>query len=117
MKEHFDRIYILALYCILGTLMAINAISLIAGAFVALIPLVFQGTVVYALVKYKPWAAQIVIAWSALAIISAIATLIAASLGDDASAKTVYFRIATLLLGCFFAYFAKTVISRRAQPI
>jgi len=117
MNKHFDRLYVYSLYLIIGTLMIVNLISLLSGTYLAIIPLVFQGAVIFAVIQEKPWAAKIVVTWAAVAIIGAIASLLAVSLGDSEATKRVYFHVSSLVAGTFFAFFAKEVFARRTTSI
>lgn len=115
MSNNFDRIYIFSLYIIMGLLMAINAVSALSGAFIALIPLAFQSAIIFAVAHNKSWAPKAVIVWSAIVIIGGLSTWLAEILGETAPKQVLFLQSFGLIAGLFFAYFANSVFSRRVE--
>lgn len=118
MPIFFDRFYIASLYVFLGMLIAVNVISIIMGAYLALVPLLVQSMVVFGVRTSKPWAVRAIVVWSVLAIVSGATLWISTWIGGAGNKEPipmVLLRTSSLFAGIFFVLFAKSVLSRRVQ--
>jgi len=111
MNNKFNRLYINALYVIIGLMMTVNTISFFSGAYIALLPLALQSTIVFALIKHKSWTSKIVSLWATLLILGGALSLFAAIMGNRYSVSSTLLHLFCIIAGLFFAYFANSVFS------
>jgi hypothetical protein len=116
MQVKYETYYVPALYWIVGLFLGINMLSLMGGAWIALLPITIQASIIVSVYARKPWAYVVVRIWSALCIFSGVTVWLAVLLrGGEFSRSAGYmaFETLSLFMGVMFFKNAKAVLSQR----
>jgi hypothetical protein len=107
-----------ALYATLGILLATNLLGLLGGAWIKLLPIAIQMSIIASVYTCKAWAYVAVRVWSAICIFSGTAFWLAVLLrGGEFSQTPAFMTFETLLLLMSVMFFkgAKVVLSKRVH--
>jgi 4-amino-4-deoxy-L-arabinose transferase-like glycosyltransferase len=118
MRFKYETYYVPALYATVGILLAVNLLGLMGGAWITLLPIVIQISIVVSVYARKTWAYVVVRVWSAICILSGTTLWLAVLLrGGEFSQPAGYMVFQTLLLPMSFIFFksAKVVLSKRVH--
>lgn len=118
MEDKYEAYYVPALYVTVGILLAINLLGLMGGAWITLLPIVIQTSIIASVYACKTWAYVAVRVWSVICIFSGTALWLAVLLrGGEFSHTAGYmvFHTFLLLVSVIFFKSAKVVLSKRAR--
>lgn len=116
MQVKYETYYVPALYVTLGMLLVVNLLGLMGGAWITLLPIVIQISIIASVYACKTWAYVAVRVWSAICIFSGMALWLAVLLrGGELSHSAGYmvFQSLLLLISVIFFKGAKVVLSKR----